>query len=300
MDADLQSYSHLAGIEQAPRQPNGALALSFASAAAGEAIRFVDQQVGVIEQMQIPGGFPGAEEMMQAAADMQAAAAGWQEVRADIEASAQHAIGAGPAAAALGGGDRTAAQIVAQVNLFRTTVLSDLIARFAEAEARFDDFNEAMEAAYGNSANANQAAAYAMDIERGKIDSEIQDLQEQEDNLSSAGSILTGIISLGISYAVKMRELEEQKASLSNDEQRMAWQEKWYETALGHFKNGLNAVQLASYALTTLSTSLQQSSNALKDISTATSANPAVMNALLLTFKNEFSQAVANVERLIA
>lgn len=291
----LSTYSHLSALV-----PGAPTSLALATPAAIEAIQLVDQQIAALNFVQIQGGFQGAQQMAQAVAGMKTAAAPWPGVKAAIFAAARETLAAGPAAAALGNADSTAAQLAADVNAFATGTLTKIVSDFASAQAGFNTFSAGMDQAYSQSANANQAAANAIAQGQQQINYEIQMLNAKESNLRSAGSIIIGIFSAGISYAVEIRQLEQEADQLRSQEQQQSYQLALYQNSLGSFNNALNATKLAAYALSTLSTSLQQSANAVKDVSSTTNANLIVMQAELAQFKSEFAQAVATVSQLLA
>jgi predicted nucleic acid-binding Zn-ribbon protein len=276
------------------------IATHLASGAAIESIQIVDQQVAAINYAQIQGGFDGAAQMAQAVWQMQQAASHWPPVKASIMTAAQAGVAAGPLASAVGNGDTTAAQLAEHLQSFQAQTLNPLIAQFAASEQQFNTFSQSMDQAYDMSANANQSAAAAIRMQQLMVNNEIAQLQANIDNLSSAGSIITGIFSLGISYAVEISNLRDQQNRLQNDEQRQQYQYQCYQNSLGTFNNALNATKLASYALSTLGTSLQQASNKLSTISTMTNSNLIVMQAELQAFKAEFAQAVITIQQLIA
>jgi hypothetical protein len=277
------------------------VATSLAAGAAIESIQVVDLQIAAINYVHIQGGFNGAAQMEQAVFQMQNAASAWPSVRDSIMVAAQRGMAAGPMAAGLGSHAASdAAQLAQQVQAFQTQVLSPLVAQFAAAQQQFNLFSQSMNQAYSQSARANQDAAAAVQLQQVQIQNEIDQLQARYNNLSSAGSILTGIFSLGISYALEMRQIQQEQQQLRNDEQQAAFNLRCYQNALGSFSNALNATKLASYALGTLDTSLQQASNKLSSISTMTSSNLAVMQAELAAFKAEFAQTVATIAQLIS
>ena len=158
---------------------------------------------------------------------------------------------------------------------------------------------EAEAAATAVSACSIQAAAAAVRAQQLAINNEIAQLQANIDNLSSAGSIITGIFSAGISYAIEIHRLQDQQQQLRNHEQQQSYEQQCYQNSLGTFNNALNSTKLACYALSTLSTSLQQASNKLSTISTMTNSNMIVMQAELQAFKTEFAQAVTTIGQLI-
>lgn len=291
----LSTYSHLSALV-----PGAATSLAMATPAAIEAIQVVDQQIAAINFAQVQGGFAGAQEMAQAVGGMKNAAAPWPNVKAAIFAAARETLAAGPAAAALGNADTTAAQLAADVQAFAVGTLDKIVSDFAAAQAGFNKFSAGMDQAYSQSANANQAAANAIAQGQQQINYEIQMLNAKESNLRSASSIIIGILSAGISYAVEIRQLEQEADQLRSQEQQQSLQLAMYQNSLGSFHNALNATKLAAYALSTLSTSLQQSANAVTDVATKTNANLIVMQAELAQFKSEFAQAVATVSQLLA
>lgn len=280
--------------------PGHIASFSVAGPAAVESIQIVNQQIAAINYAQIQGGFEGAAQMAQAVNNMKNVAAAWPNVKAAIFSAAQQAVAAGSMAAALGHTDTTAAQLAGDVKSFTTGTLATIIASFANATAQFNAFSKAMDQAYSVSANANQAAANAIAQSQAQINYQIQMLNARQDSLRSASSIVIGIFSFGISYAVEIRQLQEEANQLSSNEQRQHLQLAMYQNSLGSFNNALNATKLASYALETLNTSLQQSSNAVSDVSGATSGNLVVMQVELEAFKNEFAQALTAVEQLLA
>jgi hypothetical protein len=227
---------------------------------------------------------------------MRGTAGQWPPVRTQVVGAAQRIVQAGPAAAALGAGGDAAAGLQA----FAAQVMPQLQATFAGAVNDFNGFNQAMEHTYAASANANQAAANALMIERQQIENEIDNLRAREQSLSSAGSIITGIFTLGISYAEQIRQLQDEQASLRDAMARQQQEQACYQMSLGMFMNALDATKLASYALDTLQTSLQQTGNALNDIQARSSGNPAVMAALLQQFQSQFAQAVQHAQQLLA
>ncbi|MGZ5044908.1 MAG: hypothetical protein ACXV8P_08955 [Methylobacter sp.] len=300
MQSPLQNYPNLASLVQSKNANTGTVSLASSTGATIEAIQLVDQQVAAINYAQIQGGFEGADEMYQAIATMKNAAAAWPSVKSAILAAAQETVNAGPAAASLGDAANTVQQIAIDVKGFVAATMNKIISDFASAKNNFDTFNEAMDHAYSVSANANQAAANAIQRNRLEIDNQIQNLNAEEEDLRSAGSIIIGIFSLGISYAVEIEKLEKEANQLRNEEQQQQYQENCYQASLGSFKNALDATKLASYALSTLSTSLQQSVNSVNDIAASTSDNLIVMQAQLQQFKTEFAAAVTIVRKLMA
>ncbi len=290
----ISTYPHISTLA-----PGATMSLSLAAPAAIEAIHVVDQQIEAINFAQIRGGFPGAGEMAQAVGGMRNAAAHWPEIKNLIFYAARETLAAGQAAAALGTADTTAAQLANDVRAFATGTMSRIVADFARAQAGFNNFSSGMDRAYSQSANANQDAAHAIAQSQQQINNEIQMLNEEESQLRSAGSIIIGIFSGGISYAVEIRKLQDRANHLHSDEQQQAYQLAMYRNSLGSFNNALNATRLAAYALSTLSTNLQQSANAVNDLGTKTNANLIVMRAELAQFQTEFAQAVATVARLL-
>lgn len=290
----LSTYSFLSALVPGAEAP-----LSAATPAAIQAIQLVDQQLAAINFAQIQGGFPGAQEMAQAVAGMKNAAAPWPQVKAAIFAAAAETQAAGPVAASLGNADSTAAQLASDVQAFSNGTLNKIVADFASAQAGFNAFSAGMDQAYSSGANANQTAANAIAQSQQQINDEIAMLNARVSNLSSASSIIIGIFSLGISYAVEMRQLQEEADQLRSQEQQQAYEMSLYQNSLGSFNNALNSTKLASYALSTLSTSLQQSANAVNDISSGQNTNLIVMQAELAQFKSEFAQAVATVSQLL-
>lgn len=295
MNAAQQSFPYLATLAQQVAAGGGTAPLSAAAGAASDAIRFVDQQVAAIGYATIQGGFPGAAEMAQALALMRATADQWPATRSQVMDAAQRIVEAGPAAATLGAGAAPSG-----LQAFATQVMPQLEAAFTAAVNVFNGFTQAMEKTYASSANANQAAANALTTERLQIQNQIDNLHAREQSLSSAGSIITGIFTLGISYAVQIRQLEEEQANLQNAMAQQQHEQACYQMSLGTFMNALDATKLASYALDTLQTSLQQTGNSLSDIQARSSSNPAVMAALLQQFASQFAQAVQHAQQLLA
>ena len=292
------SFVHLNALLQ--QSADTMVATPLAAGAAIESIEVVDKQIAAIHFVHIQGGFNGAAQMEQAVSQMQNTASAWPSVKDSIVVAAQRSVAAGPMAAGLGSGAAgDAAQLAQQVQAFQTQVLSPLAAQFAAAQQQLNLFSQSMNQAYSQSASANQDAAAAVQRQQLQIQNEIDQLQARYNSLSSAGSILAGIFSLGISYAVEMRQIQDEQQQLRNDEQQAAFNLRSYQNALGSFSNALNATKLASYALDTLAISLQQADNKLSSISTMTSSNLAVMQAELAAFKAEFAQAVATIAQLI-
>jgi hypothetical protein len=289
----MSNYPDLVSLLQ-----GGPQAFDNTAGAALEAIQVVDQQVAAISYAQINGGFPGAGQMAQAVQRMQVAAAPWPQIKSGILQAAAKAVAAGPVAAALGNTDTTAAQLLNDMQVFAASELDPVVAGFAAATAAFNDFQIGMAQSYAFSADANQAAANAVAASQQQINDAIAMLQAREQNLSSAGSIITGIFSFGISYAVELRQLQEEAAQLGDQENQQQFMLRSYQASLGTFNNALNATKVASYALLTLSTSLQQAGNGLDDVTRSSSPNLQVMQAFLQQFKSEFALAVAKIQTL--
>jgi len=292
------SFVNLTALLQ--QSADSTVATPLAAGAAIESIAVVDQQIAAIHFVRMQGGFDGAGPMAQAVSQMQTAASAWPSVKGSIVAAAQRSVAAGPMVAGLGShAANDASQLAQQVQAFQTQVLAPLVAQFSAAQQQFNRFSQSMNQAYSQSASANQDAAAAVQRQQLQIQNEIDQLQARYNSLSSAGSILAGVFSLGISYAVEMRQIQAEQQQLRNDEQQAAFNLRCYQNALGSFSNALNATKLASYAMGTLAISLQQANNKLSSISTMTSGNLAVMQVELTALKAEFAQAVATIARLI-
>jgi len=293
----LKGYPNLLSIAQRAGANTGTVLFASSIGATGEAIQLVDQQIAAINYAHVQGSFSGAEDMAQAITAMKTTAEAWPTIKSAITAAAQETVNSGPAAASLGDEDDTVQQMTTAVKAFMSGTLSHIVTDFDSAKMALDKFNEAMDQAYSTSENANRTAADAVTRDQEKIESKIKKLQAQEDDLTSAGSVILGIITLGITTIVKLNKLKEEAKQLRNEEQEHQYQLRCYQVSLASFNNALSAIKLADYALSTLSTSLQQSVNSVNDIAASTSDNFIVMQAELRQFKTEFSSAVTNAQK---
>lgn len=302
LENQLKNYPNLASLAQARSADNTTVvSLARSTGATREAIQLVDQQITAISYAHIQGNFTGASEMAHAIIIMKTAAAAWPATKSAIIAAAQETVNAGPAAASLGAADNTTAQQMAiDVKDFVSGILNNIVSDFASAKTTFDAFNEGLDQVYSASADANRAAADAIKRDQEKIEAQIKDLQAEENDLKSAGSVILGILSFGATTIAKLNKLKQEAEQLKDEKQQHQYDLSCYQVSLSSFKNALDATKLASYALSTLSTSLQQAMNSVDDIAALTSDNLAVMQAELQQFKTEFAGAVTHAQKLTA
>ena len=279
-----------------PTMPVGADNPSSAS----QAIRMVDQQIASINDLSIPSGFSGAEQMQMALIQMQSTARGWPPVKRNILFAAQACVAYGAYATKIGMASEDAQKIIQEVSEFKVHDLNDIVTRFSSTKTQFDAFNQAMEDAYSQGANANQAAATAIDQRGLDIQNRINNLNAQINNLDSAGSIFLDIISLGGVAIADIVKIRSEISELNSEKQYEYAQERSYQLALYTFQNALNSTKLTSYALSTVGVSLQQSVNALDDVTAGSSKNLVVLRALLAQFKSQYAGAVTDAQKFLA
>lgn len=298
MNAQTNPFPELARVLSAVDAATPAAAataqvsLSDSANAVAQVMTLIDQQVSQIDAATITTSFPGAPAMVQALADMKQAAAGWAPTKAAIIAAGKAAVDAGPKAAALGQNMTDTAQIAAAVNAFAAGPMHTIVAAYAQATKDLQGFQSAMAAVESTAASANDQAKNALNAMQVQVQAEIKGIQAKIHHLKSAGSIIIGIISGGISIAVQVGKLNDAIKALNANEQRAQLEQQAYAMAYSQFANALSATNLGVQAMATLNTSLEQAQNGLKDIQVNTSTNAAVMQADLSSFRKEFAGVV--------
>jgi hypothetical protein len=254
----------------------------------------VDSQVIAVFQANVVPNFPGAQPMVDALAQMQQAAAQWQGVKGTLLSAARSTVAAGPAASVLGiinSGD--AASLAAALSAFVTSTLQPLQLQYQAAQSGFDTFSANLAHVDSTAGAANTEAVQALDAEQASIQAQVDDINAKINQLNSAGSIIVGILTGGISIAVQLENLKSEMSSLQNAEQAQTAQQQAYAMAYSQFTNACSAEALAVKATATLNTALEQAVNALNDVNAESSGNLVVMQALVASFRQEFAGAVA-------
>lgn len=264
------------------------------------ALGCIDQQVAAI-QYHSYSGFTGADQMSAATGVMQAAAGRWPATRASILAAANLVVGGAAAAAQIGTdamlSTATPGSVATSIGNFRQGPLAGMINAFGQAKTACDGFDTAMSSAASSSAGASSTAAAALMQAQISLQMAEHQLKHDEDKLHSAGSIILGIVSLGIYTITEIKSLQQEIDSLNAQSRALSQQELAYSVSLGSFQNAVSATKQASYAIGTVTTALQQLGNSLDDIINLTSPSLVVMQAYAKAFSDEFAGAVAEAKR---
>jgi len=292
MNVLTNPYPDLARVLTAADAAAAPVSLSDTANAVAQVMTLIDQQVSQIDAANITTSFPGAPAMVQALADMKKAAAGWAPAKAAIVAAGKAAVDVGPQAAALGQNMTDTAQIAAAVTAFATGPMQTIITAYADATKDLQGFPSTMASVESAASSANDQAQNALNALQVQIQAEAAGIQAKINNLKSAGSIIAGIFSGGISIAVQLGKLNSAMGALNSDEQRAQAEQQAYAMAYSQFVNALSATSLGVQAMATLNTALEQAQNGLADIQVNTSTNAAVMQADLASFRTEFARVV--------
>lgn len=275
------------------------VSLATATTAVAQAMAMVDTQVTAVEATNIVPNFPGDQPMIDALGQMKQAAGQWPSIKGMLQAAAQATIGAGPNAATLGVNINDAEILQQLLASFVMGVLQPLQQEYQAAQGAFDNFSANLANTESLASNANAQAVQALDAEQAQIQSQIDDINAKIKDLSSAGSIIIGILSGGISIAVQMQKLKDEEASLQGEEAQAANQKQAYGMAYSQFVNASSAASLAVQATATLNTALEQAVNTLNDVSTSSSGNLIVMQAELTSFRQDFAGAVTASQAML-
>jgi hypothetical protein len=292
-------YPELAAVLSAPLataavvQAGPSIGLATAATAVSQAMALLDSQVTVVEQANVTPDFPGAQPMVNALAQMKQAAGQWQEVKSTLLSAAVSTVQAGPIASVLGSGDENVASLAAVLSSFVTSVLQPLQLQYRAAQSGFDTFSAKLALAASTASNANSEAVQALSADQAAIQAQIDDINAKISQMKSAGSIIIGILTGGISIAVQLENLKNEEASLQNAEQQETAQQQAYAMAYSQFVNACSAEALAVKATATLNTALEQAVNTLNDVYASSSGNLVVMQAELASFRQEFAGAVS-------
>jgi hypothetical protein len=269
------------------------MSLATATSAVSQAMAMLDQQLAAVGSTNVAPDFPGAAPMVSALGQMKQAAGQWPAVKAALLAAAQSTVDAGPAASLLGvsdAGDATA--MAADVAGFVTSTLQPLQSHYQTATSGFDTFAGNLANVESAAGVANTDAVKALDAAQADIQSRIEHINAKIKDLKSAGSIIVGILSGGISVAVELEKLQGEIASLNSAERAETLQQQAYSMAYSQFTNACSAEAVAVKAIATVNTALQQAVNTLNDVSTGSSSNLTVMQAELSAFREDFAGAV--------
>lgn len=292
MNVQTNPYPELARVLATADAAAAPVSLSDTANAVAQVMTLIDQQVAQIDAADITTSFPGAPAMVQALADMKQAAAGWAPTKSAIIAAGKAAVDAGPQADALGQNLTDPAQIAAAVKAFAAGPMQTIVTGYADATKALQTFQSTMASVESTASSANDQAKTALNALQVQVQAEIAGIQARIHSLKSAGSIIIGIISGGISIAVQLGKLKDAMNALNADEQRAQLEQQAYAMAYSQFANALSATDLGVRAMATLNTTLEQAQNALNDIQVNTSANAAVMQAELSSFRKEFAAVV--------
>ena len=277
------------------------IGLTTATSAVAQALAMVDQQLAAVVSTNIVPNFPGSTPMVNALSQMQQVAGQWPAVKSALVAAAQATVNAGPAASALGVADAPdATALAADVSGFVTNTLQPLQTQYQNAKSGFDTFAADLANAESNAANANAGAVQALDAAQLAIQAQINEINRQIKHLKSAGSIVIGILSGGITISEEIRKLKDESASAQNHEQTYRLQQQAYSMAYSQFTNACSAESVAVTAIATVNTSLEQAVNSLDDVNTSSSSNLAVMQADVSSFGREFAGAVTAASSMLS
>lgn len=275
--------------------------LATATSAVAQALAMVDQQLAAVQSSNIVPNFPGSAPMVTALAQMRQVAGEWPTVKAALVAAAQATVSAGPSASTLGVADaQDATALAADVSGFVTATLQPLQSQYQKAKSGFDSFASALANAEATAGNANADAVQALDAAQLAIQSKISEIHHQIDHLKSAGSIIVGILSGGITVAEEVHKLNDEIASLQSNEKTYAMQRQAYSMAYSQFTNACSAESIAVTAIATVNTALEQAVNSLADVSTSSSNNLVVMQAYVSSFRQEFAGAVTAASSMLS
>jgi hypothetical protein len=283
---------NMAATAVLPAAPS--IGLATAATAVSQAMAMLDSQLTAVEQTNVVPNFPGAQPMVNALGQMKQAAGQWPAVKSSLLVAAMDTVNAGPAASRLGVGNTVdAATLAAVLSAFVTSVLQPLQRRYRDAQTSFDTFSDTLARVESAAAVANTDAVKALDATQADIQSRVDDINAKINDLKSAGSIIVGILSGGISIAVQLKNLQDEIASLRDAERAATLQRQAYAMAYSQFTNACSAEVLAVKATATLNTALEQAVNALNDIVANSSGSLVVMQAYLTSFREEFAGAVS-------
>lgn len=304
LDAQATRRGPAADVGEAPAADvvgGSSIDLATATSAVAQALTILDQQLAAVLSTNIVPNFPGSAPMVNALAQMQQVAREWTAIKAALVGAAQATADAGPAASSLGTANaQDAAALAADVSGFVTATLRPLQMRYQQAKSGFDAFASALANADSAAANANAGAAQALDAAQLAIQTQINEIHREIEHLNSAGSIIIGILSGGITVAEEVHKLRDQIAALQGNERTYAMQKQAYSMAYSQFTNACSAESIAVTAIATVNTSLEQAVNSLNDINTSSSSNLVVMQAYISSFRQEFAGAVTAASSMLS
>jgi hypothetical protein len=276
------------------------IGLANAATAVRQAMAMLDDQLAAVARTNVVPNFPGAQPMVNALWQMKQAAAAWPAVKSSLLGAAQATVKAGPAAIALGTGNSgNAAALAGALSAFVTSTLQPLQQQYRVAQGSFDTFSETLARVESAASVANTDAVKALSAEQADIQSRVDDINAKINELKSAGSIIVGILTGGISIGVQLKNLEDEIGSLRDAEHAATLQRQAYGMAYSQFTNACSAEVLAVKAIATLNTALEQAVNTLNDINTSSSGNLIVMQAELASFRQEFAGAVSASQTML-
>lgn len=264
--------------------------LTQVTAGVEHAMTLVQQEMDVLQS--VPwSGFTGSGQMRAAVSVMQQALAGWPAVASQVSGLADSIVHFDT---------ESRAAITSATNADVAAVAKSLHTDFAQVKSlgvttlsAVQKFNSTVSTAYQRGATANQAAASNIAAEQQAIQLHIRDLQAQIDDLQSAGSIILGILTLGIKTAVDISNLKNKIAALHGEEARWEMDRSGYQAALSGFMCSFQAVHLLNTALDTFNLAMEQLGNKLNDALVQSSSNPTLALALLQVFQSEVDAAAA-------
>lgn len=289
--------------------------LSQKTQAAGQAFKLIDSQISTINQTTSISGFDGASAMDAAIQLMKSKAALWPNVELHTKNAAQAIVNMAPKVADLCNeyldpnrvpadhimySDEQKLQFVKdELRLFVQGPLSQLKTDFANAQNEFSNFESQLESAYSQSETANAEAIRNITAKKLELDNSIKTLNAKIDAANSAGSIILDILTLGIKAVVDVTDINNQIDKVRDQESRLNALSSMYNAAMRGFTACLSSTKIASYALITINTSLQQSHDALSNMSDSQTNNLIVIKVQIDQFKSEFADAVRAAQNII-
>jgi hypothetical protein len=211
---------------------------------------------------------------------VQTLAAGWPVTKQAIHAAAKKTVDSAGTVAALGENDPTVAVLILDMETFEKGTLKDIQACFATAKSALDKSNADGVALY----QAGQKLIY--DLAQKEIYAIGQEIHQLQAELEKGGE--------NAQISAEIVQCKGQKAALEKTPVPTNGSDPNYKYASGVVTSTSTGLD----AIATVNTSLVQVANKLRDLTTSTNPDLAVMKAFLLAFQTEFASAVAEAKTL--
>lgn len=156
-------------------------------------------------------------------------------------------------------------------------------------------FLENLQATYREHRNAQEEMEDRITAMQSDLQQKIEQAQREKDNLTSASSVLFGVVTCGIYTLNQISNLNDEIQHCVSLEQQIDIERQLYYCSLAALTTAQGAVEVSCRTTALLNSAVQQVNNQLNDICTRQNNSLPVMKAFIATFETQAAAAAARI-----